>query len=414
MVNTISGDLRAWRTDSALSLGKLAKRAGIGKATISRWEAGTHTPRPTELCAVLDVLGVTGAKRARHLSRYAPLAIAPVLKSSLATALLPSVGELLYALRLRAGLSQADAARRAGIGQTLLSRWERGASLPSDAERHMVCFALGASVDEAVALITQPCAEDPLPGDFMSLIGRFHVLRCNVPPHETETALIAYAAQMGRLVRRGAAEKFEMLPIWAEQMRIAQDKAPGRPLSAPFVTRTRELLRTFVGDFGWGYVAPALQSFDTGDDPAVRLAEMQEWIPRFTEPAARAFFLNGVAKVARTVDKAYTLRLLDEITEVSACVPQEFPIRMGNRANHLLEMGEPAAALAVLERYEPYQDTRGFLPGLWELTRAQACAALGDRAGASAALPLARAALLPNDADAYGAEIAKLERFLNR
>src|SRR5580658_7004985 len=55
--------LKTWRSQRSISLSGLALKAGIGKATLSRWEAGRTLPRIAELEAVLGALNVSGALR---------------------------------------------------------------------------------------------------------------------------------------------------------------------------------------------------------------------------------------------------------------------------------------------------------------------------------------------------------------
>lgn len=54
--------------DLRLSVRQVAERAGIGKSTVSYWEAGSFQPRLPELDAVLHALDASPAERARALA----------------------------------------------------------------------------------------------------------------------------------------------------------------------------------------------------------------------------------------------------------------------------------------------------------------------------------------------------------
>ena len=55
------------RTAGGWTLGRLAQQAGVSKAALSRWEAGTRQPRVAELEAVLAALNAPAAQRAAAL-----------------------------------------------------------------------------------------------------------------------------------------------------------------------------------------------------------------------------------------------------------------------------------------------------------------------------------------------------------
>lgn len=406
---TIGQLIRSYRNRCGITLGMLAKRCGVHKSTLSRWEAGSHVPRAAELTAVMDALGVDGRERHKRLQEYAPAAIAPMVRRAGAAAL--SVGELIYALRLRSGWTQAEAAGRVGVTQSAVSRWENGWSLPTDGERHHLCFHLGASAEEAAALITQPFIEGPLPNDRDALMEQFRFVRGNHPYQDKELEYLVLESRMARLVRQKEADTWDVAPIWSEQALIFATKYLDLGAQGRLAARALSALQSKRGTLRPQEVATVLGYYQTiagAARPAERLAAMEEWVPRFSDPVSKAYYLNGVAAVALEVDKRHALRLLDEITHLVAGNPVEFPLRMENRATNLVRMNEPAAALAVLERYTPLDDFYAWHSGLWERTRARAYAALGDRTAAGAALARARATLLPRGAAQYGAELDEI------
>jgi transcriptional regulator with XRE-family HTH domain len=159
---TFGTHLRELRVARGLSLNRLARQAGIGAATLSRWESGAAQPRLPELEAALSALGATTAQKRKALARLdAPRALRRLRQEMKQSAernplLPPSAGGLLRALRLRRGLTQARAAAQTGVAQSTLARWERGDLWPSTTDLHRLCFALGAREAELIALTCCP------------------------------------------------------------------------------------------------------------------------------------------------------------------------------------------------------------------------------------------------------------------
>ncbi len=119
------------RRSRSVTLGAVARQSGINKSTLSRWEAGTHTPRITELKRVLDALGASVAEQVVALRLIdAPRAVVAV-RSQDAAAMPLSLGDLLYGLRQRTGKSQADVARAVGVSRPLYSHWEADTHAPA-------------------------------------------------------------------------------------------------------------------------------------------------------------------------------------------------------------------------------------------------------------------------------------------
>src|SRR5688572_1766966 len=94
--------LREWRTSRGLSLGGLALKASVGKATLSRWESGASRPRIAELEAVLDALRSSPAQRLEALAGIEAPRAAQRLRAAPAGGP-PVRGDLLRAMRLRRG-----------------------------------------------------------------------------------------------------------------------------------------------------------------------------------------------------------------------------------------------------------------------------------------------------------------------
>jgi transcriptional regulator with XRE-family HTH domain len=157
-VEGLGSYLRELRTARKLSRHRLARMAGISHSTLGTWESGTHLPRLPELEAVLTALDAAPAQRRRALASMDATRAARQLRLELATPTtdelgrMPSGGDLLRAMRLRKGHTQAEAATRAGVRQSTLARWEEGATWPETAHLHALCRALEAQEEEVCAL----------------------------------------------------------------------------------------------------------------------------------------------------------------------------------------------------------------------------------------------------------------------
>ncbi|MBW3622373.1 MAG: helix-turn-helix domain-containing protein [Armatimonadetes bacterium] len=116
--------LRQLRTERKVSLNRLALKAGVTKSTLIRWESGAHRPRLPELDSVLTALDASPDQRERA---YAFLDV-PRARSGLdeKAEALPTVGDLLRAMRLRRGMSLEGVAASIGVHTSTVSRWEGG------------------------------------------------------------------------------------------------------------------------------------------------------------------------------------------------------------------------------------------------------------------------------------------------
>lgn len=206
-METFGSWLRSFRRQRRLSLGQLSLKSGVNKSTLSRWESETFLPRMAELDSVFDALGATFKERAFALEHLdVPRAIYRAKLAPVDAARL-TVGDALYGLRGRAGLAQAEVARRSGISRSLYSKWERGVSIPGDAQLHFVCHALGASAGEAVALaaLTEDVAAASLDRDTL-LSQSMETLIWEVDPENFRLLSLATLTALGRLFRQGRAD----------------------------------------------------------------------------------------------------------------------------------------------------------------------------------------------------------------
>lgn len=157
--------LKALRQARGLSREEAAARGGTGFATLRSWESGRRTPRGPALDRLLRVVETPPRERAELLARHDEAYARVVLMD---TPQGPPVdhGTLLRAFRLRNGWTQAEAARRTGVSQSAVAHWEAGNRLPEGPDLHAALFALGATGEEALAMLALPHApsagDDPL------------------------------------------------------------------------------------------------------------------------------------------------------------------------------------------------------------------------------------------------------------
>jgi transcriptional regulator with XRE-family HTH domain len=150
---TLGKALRDLREGRGVGIRELARRAGTSKRSVQDWETDRYLPSGPALDRLLKALETPPRTRARLLALAAPTHARLVLAD---TPLGPPVdaGEVLRAMRRRGGATQGEIARRIGVSQATLARWESGDSTPSTERLHDLLFALDASVEEALALMS--------------------------------------------------------------------------------------------------------------------------------------------------------------------------------------------------------------------------------------------------------------------
>ncbi|HRI44259.1 MAG TPA: helix-turn-helix transcriptional regulator [Fimbriimonadaceae bacterium] len=178
------------RRSRGWSLSELARRAGVGKATLSRWENGDAAPAIPVLEAVLVALdadldtresayALIGAPRgvralraseARHREDQTELGIGSL-----------TLGDMIRALRVRRGLRSADVAAAVGVTPATISHWEKGERAPDFEARMRLARALQATLNEQSMLVRASLglARAGMPGHD-ELVARFLPLKQRV------------------------------------------------------------------------------------------------------------------------------------------------------------------------------------------------------------------------------------------
>ena len=151
MPTALDQELRNLRVLRRLSLGTAAALANVSKSALSAWENGTSRPRGAGFARLLDALEAEPRLRARLLHAADPaFARVELVHSPLGAPV--EVGAVVRAMRARRGLTQADLARRVGLTQSAVAHWEAGDAVPPADTLHAIGFALGATVEETLAL----------------------------------------------------------------------------------------------------------------------------------------------------------------------------------------------------------------------------------------------------------------------
>jgi transcriptional regulator with XRE-family HTH domain len=163
--------LRRWRGERNFSLSDLARASGVSSSTLSRWESGRTRPRALELETVLDVLRVPDPYRLEARTRLNRPRALRLLAESVGPPP-PVSGDLLRALRMRAGRTQTEVAAAIGVQQGTLAKWERSECWPSPERLQSLCWELHAFPEEAAALAHGVFLPRELPGSLDEIAAR--------------------------------------------------------------------------------------------------------------------------------------------------------------------------------------------------------------------------------------------------
>lgn len=358
MQQTKQSPLRPLRQRRGLSISELARQSGVHRTTITRWESGQAEPSITELERVLAILSATASERQEFWRHSDTPRALHYLRQEDSIQSLP-LGDLLRALRFRAGKTQADAAREVGITQGLLARWENGAAVPDTARLHSLCFVLSASEAEVVGL-TRGLYRDQtaLPTDPEALYGSFN--RLVYAEHSSQKSLLflAHGAQFHRLIRQGY-EGHEMLAqVWGRQAHYIQW----------WLRRDMEAIR--IGESALTLL-PSTARLDAHltsmiiavaqarirlKQPEVGAKFLGYWLDRIADPIHRHWAQSIMAQCLYYAGESDTAIALSAEAFTAAGqfqekAPGDYLNRMWDQASLLLWTGKSAAALSVLDTY---------------------------------------------------------------
>ncbi len=131
---------------------QVAARSGINPRTLTRWEAGTCSPRIPELESVLEALN---AHKKQRLQAFASLESPRAVRKirELTDFSPPFPGDLLRTMRTRIGMTQSELASAISVRQATLAKWEASEDWPGTSRLSSMCFYLEASLEEAEVLL---------------------------------------------------------------------------------------------------------------------------------------------------------------------------------------------------------------------------------------------------------------------
>lgn len=350
------------RQARALTLGQTAQRSGVSKATLSRWEASIHLPRAVELADVMDALQLTEQER-NHCLRLLEMPRAMRLERLGGSGLRLALGDVLYALRQRVGKGQEEVARAVGVSRSLYRKWENSDSKPSDAQLHMLGFALGVSVEEVATLTRQALAEAPLERNREALLRRYDETDLWGVERNADSSLflITLLAGFQSLLRQARADAGDVALILASMATEARMRYGDRvrehtlyrqahtiALQArePLHQRTARMVR-------WLLAGPAGTAPVPERDAVERALA---WRTRFANKAGEAYLLSTVACSLSEVSPGTALELGNIYCALVADDPVEHPRRLRDKGNLLYHCGKPAESVMLLASLHP-QDT---------------------------------------------------------
>lgn len=223
--------LQQLRTVRQISTSQLARGAGIGRATLNRWQAGKCWPRLQELEAVLKAMAVSPMEHAHALTLLSS-ARKHIRKDAggeqndyaLLAGRQPHCGDLLRALRRRSEMTQAEMAQLVGTTQATVARWERGETWPNQERLHQAALALHAQDAELAALLPGPLLAVGPPPCVEDLREEWQV--CRQGPHppgkavHAELTLLKLAAQAWLSARSSRALKLlaDIYTVYADHL----------------------------------------------------------------------------------------------------------------------------------------------------------------------------------------------------
>lgn len=377
----------------------LAERSGVNRSTLWRWERGQVLPRETELRAVLRVLKATATQQkavwaALAMARQAAAMVVGGRRKMLSDA---TRGDLLRAMRMRAGLSQADAAARVDVAGTTLLRWEKMERWPGGEQIQQLCYLYGANEAEYVALT---CGE--LPDDAPSLANSndWRRLYETLFPFEAQTSHYAlydlhyhmlleriadaFSADAARgveadlriryaeyLLFQGRFAEARLLLARAERL-LTSDDAPRHAHS--LILRAQDARKG--GLRARAQCVPLLRQ-------AVVLSERASVTVRTHAESELAMELSSVGNTDEGI--ALSRRSLQRAESSGDLLT--WKMRLRDNIGNLLASGQGEAALNALPNFPT--DTPLFLVQKW-LTQAEALLLVGERGAAGEAFRTAR------------------------
>jgi transcriptional regulator with XRE-family HTH domain len=356
--------LRELRQGRGIPLERVAREASIGRATLSRWEAGLYQPRVPELESVLKALGTSAGEQERAFTLLrAPRALRrlreePATRGEEPT-FPPSSGDLLRAMRRRRELTVEQIAAALRVEESTVSRWEQSRTVPPPERLEALFDLLHAHPEERRVLVQgrlllSPHHHEPPPLDELEerLKACFREAQRGGSPLTDLTFLQVEAALWARRAEGSAAQfllarTYMLRAQWAAWRGILTEQEEN-------ARRALDLLR-HVSRPSHLWVPAALlaaQTLGGRRRKAERvLVELERWLPVLTWPGAQTILYRDMASFA--ADDGQIDRALACIGKAARSLEdaQSGEMLRTIRLHHaeiLLKAGRPEAAASVL------------------------------------------------------------------
>ena len=332
--------LRELRLRRGLSLAGAAESANVSKSTLAGWEAGRRMPPGDSLASLLRAYGVEGHGRASLLAaadpRHARLALvgtpmgAPV-----------HLGDALRAMRLRRAIGQADLARKLGVSQSTVTRWEAGDLVPAPSKLQEIYFELDARPEEIEALVHFGTIR---PGDVRARVRAVY----DAPFELQELLWLACEAELWW--RGGSDAEAYLIRVQsrrAQWYHYACRTAEAEALGSRIVRDARP------GDAD--HVSPAVFSLfeirrKAGDRPLRLINALEGWRSAFRIPEVRAWAQAEIALTLAENGERKSVGLASEAVDAARDLgPEEFAYRRIDLGKVHLRLEEPERALEAVE-----------------------------------------------------------------
>ncbi len=342
--------LRDLRLARGLSLAQAAARGGVSKSALAHWETGRRTPPGSALVGLLNALGASGRARAAIVAQADPRHARAALAHTPHGAPVGK-GEVLRAMRLRRGLTQADLAGLLNVAQSTVARWERGDGDLDAADQEGVLSALGASADEGEAVASL----DPTRTIPRDLDERYTAIS-RAPHGLGETLWLGLEADLWW--RASRSEGYDELlqrvrghraDWYAMSLRPAEADALARGIIRGPYAPPSEMLHGVA----YGVVCSALQS---RNDPRPALSALDAWVPRLRTPKSLALVQALHARLASRIDVDAGLDAMDAAERTADDDPDVLRFIGIQKARLLVDHGAPQAALLTLEEGALFDD----------------------------------------------------------
>jgi len=250
-------------------------------------------------------------------------------------------------------MGQADLARQIGVSQAAVSRWEVGDAAPSNETIHAVGFALGATVEETLALAsTEGSGEGGLSQD--PLLAREQIWDRSLPRPFREISLLGWEAELSRRASRDSQWDACLISVLAARANwLVYEERYGE--ITPIAQRAIQLATTTDESME---AVPALAALADADRHLgrghARAAELAEtWSAKLPESIFKAWMIRQVGmSLIRMGQATRGVERVEESTEMDIRIidhPEPWSHQTSFLCEAYLEAGESKKAAQLLD-----------------------------------------------------------------